>query len=696
MTQAALSKGATRIGVDGLIRHLSSTLDFEIGREQRAAGVHLDCKAGCDSCCFAVVLASVPEILAIYYSIQANFNETQMESLKARLTEYEARIAPNREKPFFFGKVVCPLLEDHLCSVYESRPLACRGRNSKDVNACEILKDSPGEIPMFPLFEPQWQANVAVQHGIMYALKGILQQGRFELGQCLKLLIDRPGMDTAILDGKATFPVPARTPKPKNFEARPGDVTVRSPVDQALFVSPKLIDLGMFDAIDKSLDDNNVLHLFGKLRLPHMYSSFDQILEARKRFETCLDRLEEMNFDPKVAVNALAYRMLLGLPEQGLSVKALVERHGRLLVDKITSKVFPHLTEPMPKRKPGKFRVGYLSANLRNDNGSKWALGWLRNHGPEFETFAFNASSQSDVISRRFGEAADHYYQFTGELQPSAEWIRSLDLDAMIFTDIGTRAGDIQFATLRLARVQCTGWGMPATSGMPTIDYYLSSDLMEPEDAQKEYTEKLIRLPNSGLVLSRPKGVIHPKSRSEFGLEEGFSPMMAQGLFKWAPQNDELLARIQHRHGKPLVMIGFPNDDDLAIFRSRMIRHSVDCHFLPRTDMLGFNRYLQVADVSFDPPTWSGGNTTMEALTMGLPTVTLPGEFMRGRHTYAFNKIAGVEALNAQNEDEFIDLIFDQDRQREAMKGLNIDALYDDRSVNDALNAFLLSTAEGL
>jgi hypothetical protein len=696
MTHAALSKGSTQVGLDGLIRHLSSILDFETVRQRNEAGVELDCKAGCDSCCYEAVLASAPEILSIYYFLLDTLKPDEIEALKAKLADYEASVAPHRDEPYYFGKTACPLLDNHHCSVYELRPFMCRGRNSKDVNACEILKDAPGEMPMFPLFEPQWQAANAVFQGVNYALAGLMQQGRFELGQSLKMLFDRPGLDSAIMDGKSQFPVPARLVKPMNFEARPNDVTIKSPTDHALFVSPKMADKGMFADIDKILDDNNVLHVFGKLRLPHMYASVEEILEARGRFSKSLDRLEEMNFDPKEAVNALSYRLLMGLPEQGMTVKDLVARHGKLIVDKITSKVYPHLSEPLGKRKSGKFRVGYLSANLNNNNGAKWALGWLKAHGSDFETYAFNAGPRADIISRRFGEAADHYHQVTGELQPAAEWIRSLDLDALIFTDIGTRAGDGQFATLRLARTQCTAWGMPCSSGLPTMDYYLSSDLMEPKDAQSEYTEKLIRLPNSGLIIARPKAVVHPRSRSDFGLEDGFLPMMAQGLFKWAPQNDELLARIQQRFGKPLVMIGFPLDDDLAIFESRMIKHGIEFKFLPRTDMIGYNRYLQMADVSFDPPTWSGGNTTVEAITMGLPVVTLPGEFMRGRHSYAFNKISGLDGLIAKNEDDFIDLIFDQDRQREAMKKANPDAIFEDKSVAESLNKFLLGAAEGL
>ena len=55
----------------------------------------------------------------------------------------------------------------------------------------------------------------------------------------------------------------------------------------------------------------------------------------------------------------------------------------------------------------------------------------------------------------------------------------------------------LQLAAQRLAPVQCNSLGHPETSGLPTIDYFLSSDLMEPLDAARHYTERLVRLPKS-------------------------------------------------------------------------------------------------------------------------------------------------------------------------------------------------------
>ena len=103
----------------------------------------------------------------------------------------------------------------------------------------------------------------------------------------------------------------------------------------------------------------------------------------------------------------------------------------------------------------------------------------------------------------------------------------------------------IKLGSLRLAPVQMTSWGHPNTSGLPTIDYYLSSDLMESENAEEYYSEKLVRLPNLGICHQplpiRPK----PVSKTDLGIKD--SEIMfwcCQSLFKYLPQHDDVFPRI--------------------------------------------------------------------------------------------------------------------------------------------------------
>src|SRR5208337_622738 len=106
----------------------------------------------------------------------------------------------------------------------------------------------------------------------------------------------------------------------------------------------------------------------------------------------------------------------------------------------------------------------------------------------------------------------------------------------------------LQLAAQRLAPVQCNSWGHPETSGMPTLDFFISSDLMEPDEASKHYSETLIRLPHLSVYYAEPRKTIVEKKRSEFGLRSDATVFWCgQSLFKYLPQYDFVFADIAAR-----------------------------------------------------------------------------------------------------------------------------------------------------
>src|SRR5262249_60897050 len=119
-------------------------------------------------------------------------------------------------------------------------------------------------------------------------------------------------------------------------------------------------------------------------------------------------------------------------------------------------------------------------------------------------------------------EAAGLCDRFVRGPLSSERWREAILADAphvIIHPDVGMNAISAQLAAQRLAAVQCTSWGHPDTSGFPTIDYYLSSDLMEPADAQNHYTERLIRLPNLSVFIEPAEAPGASTDRTALGLE---------------------------------------------------------------------------------------------------------------------------------------------------------------------------------
>ena len=153
-----------------------------------------------------------------------------------------------------------------------------------------------------------------------------------------------------------------------------------------------------------------------------------------------------------------------------------------------------------PLLENGKIRVGYISSYLHSYSGTLWLIGWLRycNH-QQFKIYCYYTGNDPDRITEQFCQYRDQFRQIPHSLEGVCQQIIDDKLHILVFPEIGMDAPTIQIAALRLAPVQCSAWRHPVTSGLPTIDYFISSELMEPKNAQLHYSETLIKLPNIGV-----------------------------------------------------------------------------------------------------------------------------------------------------------------------------------------------------
>jgi len=211
-----------------------------------------------------------------------------------------------------------------------------------------------------------------------------------------------------------------------------------------------------------------------------------------------------------------------------------------------------------------------------------------------------------------------------------------------------------------LAPVQCTTWGHPSTTGLDTVDYFLSSELLETEDADAHYTERLIRLSTLPTYYVRPALPREFRKRKDFGLpNDAHIYICPQSLFKLHPDFDQVMRGILHRDPKAvIVLIAGLQTIWQHQLRDRL-RHTLpDCHervlVTPRVNAIDFQHLLACADVMLDPLHFSGGNTSYQAFATGMPIVTLPSEFMRGRVTAAQCQLMGLSDTVVSNTDEYI------------------------------------------
>ncbi|HEY9666684.1 MAG TPA: glycosyltransferase, partial [Coleofasciculaceae cyanobacterium] len=298
----------------------------------------------------------------------------------------------------------------------------------------------------------------------------------------------------------------------------------------------------------------------------------------------------------------------------------------------------------------------------------------------------------------------DHFYHINGTLEDVCQQVITDQLHILVFTDIGMDPPTTLVAGLRLAPVQCMAWGHPITSGLPTIDYFLSSELMEPENAKAHYCEQLIPLPNISICYEKPSIPQPTKTRSDFQLrEDAIVYLSCQSLFKYLPQFDAIFAQIAQR--VPQAQFAFLASHATSItaqFSARLSRafanfglNSEDfCVVVPRQDWISYLNLNSVSDVFLDTFSWSGGNTALEAIACGLPVVTSPGELMRSRHSYGILQMMGVTETIAQDEQEYIEIAVRLGLDTQWRKAIvqkiyeRHSQLYNDRSCVTALESF--------
>ena len=446
--------------------------------------------------------------------------------------------------------------------------------------------------------------------------------------------------------------------------------------------------------------------LLKSLLVPIIYETQDDISFYRQQFTRRLqDLIESTSLEtPEEQNNAL-----LGISRftnfylsyQAQNDIELQRQYGNL-VHKIMASNYPKWVAPLsmpPLKENNKIRIGYVSAYLHSYSGTLWLTGWLRyGDHQSFEIYCYYIGNEPDSITQQFQDYSDVFYHIPHNLEAACEQIIADQLHILVFPEIGMNPQTMQMAGLRLAPVQGVAWGHPVTSGLPTVDYFLSSDLMEPENAQEHYSEILIRLPNIGV--SYPKPYIPPviKTRADFQLrDDAVIYLCCQAPFKYLPQYDFIFLEIARR--VPQAQFLFLRGELIKqrldrAFTASGLKSEDYCVFLSIPERLDYLTINLLSDVYLDTFTWSGGNTTLEAIACNLPIVTCPGEFMRGRHSYSFLKMIGVTDTIGQNEAEYIEIAvklgLDPAWRHSIAERLNEshNLLYDDKACVTGLEAF--------
>src|SRR5262249_50844727 len=148
---------------------------------------------------------------------------------------------------------------------------------------------------------------------------------------------------------------------------------------------------------------------------------------------------------------------------------------------------------------------------------------------------------QQDAETKILASFCDRFVQGPLTIERWREAILGDAPHVLIYPEVGMDPVAVLLAAQRLAPTQCNSWGHPETSGFPTIDYFLSIDLMAPPDVQEYYRGELVRLPILSAYLDPLAPPAISLDRSELGLREtAVVYWCGQSLYKYLPQFDQV------------------------------------------------------------------------------------------------------------------------------------------------------------
>lgn len=403
--------------------------------------------------------------------------------------------------------------------------------------------------------------------------------------------------------------------------------------------------------------------------LPIVYRSETEVAARRERYAAALQSLQATSQEPGAAswlAPAIGATQPFFLPYQGEDDRTLQATYGALAC-RVLAETLP--AAPLAARPAAgeRVRIGVVSGFFcRHTIFRLFLEGWLtqldRNR---FEVIGFHTGATTDDDTMRAAASCDRFVQGLPSTTNWRDAVRDVAPHVLLYPEIGMDPIAAWLAAQRLAPTQCVAWGQPETSGLPTMDFFLSSELMEPPDGEMRYTEQLLRLPNLGLYCKPEERPPLRLGRATLGLD-ATAPVFwsGQALYKYLPQYDEIFTRIGAELGAcQFVFIEFAKNRQVtAIFRERLelafaaagLEAERHCVFLPQLPQERFLAAVGSADVILDTPGWSGGRSTLDCLTQDVPIVTLPGRFMRGRHTAAILRRIGCETTIARSREDYV------------------------------------------
>ncbi|MEH6875608.1 MAG: tetratricopeptide repeat protein [Candidatus Competibacter sp.] len=363
-----------------------------------------------------------------------------------------------------------------------------------------------------------------------------------------------------------------------------------------------------------------------------------------------------LRLDPR-QLHASGFEPPLYLAYQGRDDRPLKEAWAALF-----QSLLPEVAA-LPPTVGGKPRVGFVVTRGHEGIFAKCMRGILNGlPARRFElTVVCGQQGGEQILRAAIANPDVRYLPLPVRFDRSLEAIRQARFDILYYWEVGTDSVNYFLPFFRLAPIQCTGWVWPVTSGIAEMDYFLSSQHLETPEGDTCYRERLVRFQRLPACFYRPEPSGAMMGREHFGLStDQHIYLCVQNLRKLHPDFDGLMDGILRRDPRGLVVL----IEDTQPLVTAQLRRRLQANlpevidricFLARLPHGEYLNLLSLAEVILDTVHFGGGVTAYEAFSVGKPVVTLPGEFSRGRLTYAAYRQMGLDDGIAADPEDYIE-----------------------------------------
>ena len=410
---------------------------------------------------------------------------------------------------------------------------------------------------------------------------------------------------------------------------------------------------------------------------PPVFPSVEAIDQYHQRLHAAMDRYGAM----EIRTDPMEFPRIGCEPPFDAAYHGRDERAWREKFAAVFRACFdaPSLRPPSAADRP---RVAMVVTRHHEGIFLRWMRGLIENLGLErFDLSIVCARSGVEWIRFEIANPRVAYLPAPHEFEKWVEIIRDGRFDVLHFFEVGSDSLNYFLPFLRLAPVQCVGMGTAHTTGIPHVDYYVSSDLIEVPEAQEHYTERLVRLAtlptyqyrqqlSAGSTGFQPvedhtgkMPVPQPvKDLAAFGLGDGRHVYLCwQNVRKLHPDFDRLLGGILRRDPHGAIVLAKPQHEHLeAALRDRFRRTMGDVAdrvlFMGRMSYQEYLNLVAAADVLLDPRPYCGCVTSYDGFSLGKPIVTFPTQYHRGRCTLGQYRKLGILDCVAWSAEEYVEL----------------------------------------